>query len=208
MKNGEIFINSTDPRIEFFDRQASHWDDDIVEVERTLRRLDELLDLLKLHKGQDVLEVGCGTGQITGWLSSIVAPGKVVAIDFSQKMLSRAREKGIKAKFVYLDICSDKPDGVFDVALCFHSFPHFRDKESALKNIFASLKPAGSLIVLHLASSEEINSFHKGVGDAVGDDFLPQRDDWDELLSVARFELERFIDRDDLYFLRAVKIGG
>ncbi|MCD6377325.1 MAG: methyltransferase domain-containing protein [Planctomycetes bacterium] len=205
MKNKEIFINSTDPRIEFFDSQASHWDDDIAEIERTLRRVDELLDLLRLHKGQDVLEVGCGTGQITGWLSSVVAPGEVVAIDFSQKMLSRAREKGIKAKFVHLDICCDKPEGVFDVALCFHSFPHFRDKESALKNISASLKPAGSLIVLHLASSEQINSFHKGVGDAVGEDFLPQQDDWDRLLSVAGLELDTYIDKDDLFFLRAVK---
>jgi len=205
MKNKEIFINSTDPRIEFFDSQASHWDDDIAEIERTLRRLDELLDLLRLRKGQDVLEVGCGTGQITGWLSSVVAPGEVVAIDFSQKMLSRAREKGIKAKFVHLDICCDKPEGVFDVALCFHSFPHFRDKESALKNISAALKRAGFLIVLHLASSEQINSFHKSVGDAVGEDFLPQQDDWDRLLSVAGLELDTYIDKDDLFFLRAVK---
>ena len=59
--------------------------------------------------------------------------------------------------------------------------------------------------MLHLASSEQINSFHKGVGDAVGEDFLPQQDDWGKLLSAAGLELDTYIDEDDLFFLRAVK---
>jgi len=72
--------------------------------------------------------VGCGTGQITGWLAARVKPGRVMAADFSPAMLAQARGRGLHADFVLLDICRDGPvRRRFDVVLCFHSFLHFRD---------------------------------------------------------------------------------
>ncbi len=203
--NKKIFESvSVDPRIAFFDHHAEMWDEDVSAIESNIRRLEELRGMMGLSAGVDLLEIGCGTGQITPWLCSAVAPGRVVAVDFSQAMLARARAKDIPAEFRLLDICSDRPEGEFDLALCFHSFPHFRDQAGALANISAALKPGGSLIVMHLAGSGAINAFHSGVGGAVGGDHLPEKHLWLELLSDAGLKLTQLIDRDDLFFLRAV----
>lgn len=203
--NKKIFESvSIDPRIAFFDHHAGMWDDDAPAIESNIRRLEELRGMMGMSAGVDLLEIGCGTGQITPWLCEAVAPGRVVAVDFSQAMLDRARDKDIPADFRLLDICNDRPEGEFDVALCFHSFPHFRDQAGALANISAALKPGGSLVVMHLAGSGAINAFHSGVGGAVAGDHLPGKHLWPDLLTQAGLKLIELIDRDDLFFLRAV----
>ena len=194
----------TDPRIAFFDHHAGSWDDDKSVIDSNIRRLGELRDVMGLHAGMDLLEVGCGTGQITPWLCSTVAPGKVTAVDFSREMLAKAQAKEIDADFRLLDICDDGPMGEFDVALCFHCFPHFRDQAVALRNLSSALKPDGSLVVMHLVGSEAINAFHNGVGGAVRGDYLPSGGEWDDLLTRSGLKLTELIDRDDLFILRAV----
>jgi len=160
--------------------------------------------LLGFRGGQDVLEVGCGTGQITGWLAGQVAPGRVVGIDFSAQMLARAQAKSLPAEFRLLDICSAPAgEAAFDVAFCFHCFPHFRDQPAALANLAASLRPGGRLIVMHLAGSQQVNAMHSGFGGAVGQDHLPATERWPSLLGGAGFELIGLIDREDLFLLRA-----
>ncbi len=197
---------SADPRVAFFNRHAGSWDDDVSTIDSNIRRLGELRDVMGLHAGMDLLEVGCGTGQITGWLCEAVAMGRVVAVDFSEVMLAAARAKEIDADFHLLDICADRPVGEFDVVLCFHCFPHFRDQATALANISATLKPGGSLVVMHLAGSGAINAFHSNVGGAVGSDILPAGGEWDDLLTQADLKLTELIDRDDLFILRAAKV--
>ncbi len=202
IKKSEKIITD-DPRVAFFNRHAGSWDDDGPAIDSNLRRLEELRGMMGLRSGMDLLEVGCGTGQITPWLCSTVAPGRVAAVDFSEVMLAAARPKGIDADFRLLDICDERPIGEFDVALCFHSFPHFRDQAGALTNIVAALKPGGMLIVMHLAGSKAINAFHSGVGGAVGGDLLPEKHHWPDLLAGAGLKLDKLIDRDDLFVLRA-----
>ena len=204
-KGGRIITHSLDPRIAYFDGLAEGWDADPAKIERTIARLEELRPRLALGSGQDLLEVGCGTGQVTAWLCSAVWPGRVVAIDFAPAMVARAQAKGIAAEFRVGDICRQPPErGAFDVAFCFHSFPHFRDPPAALANLRVSLKPGGRLIVMHLAGSETINAVHSGLGGAVGGDLLPSAEAWTEMLNSAGLTLHERIDRDDLFFLRAV----
>jgi len=201
-KNREII--TPDPRIAYFDRHASGWDEDAGKIAWTLARLEASRALLCLRATDAVLEVGCGTGQITSWLCSAVAAGRVVAIDFSAEMLARARAKGIPAEFRRLDICAEAPgDSCFDVALCFHSFPHFRDQAAALGNLRECLRPGGRLIVMHLAGSEQINARHAAFGGAVADDRLPPAGEWEGMLARAGMDLVRRIDGDDLSFLEA-----
>jgi len=51
----------------------------------------------------------------------------VVAADFSRHAGAGTRA-GVDAEFVQMDICREAPvERRFDVVLCFHSFPHFRD---------------------------------------------------------------------------------
>lgn len=194
----------TDPRIAFFNEHAAHWDDDPVARARVRERFRELRPLLDLQAGRDVLEVGCGTGQITDLLAEWARPGRVTAVDFSPAMLAKARAKGIPADFREMDICDAPPAlRAYDVALCFQSFPHFRYPDVALRHLAAALKPKGRLLILHLAGSAQVNTFHRQVGGAVDGDHLPAPTDWPGYLTRAGLCLIRCEDRPDLFLLEA-----
>jgi SAM-dependent methyltransferase len=192
-----------DPRATFFDHHAHGWDSDAGNTQM-LHRLGHMRERLGLAPGMRVLEVGCGTGLITGWLIECVGANQVVSIDFSPEMLAKAKAKGLGADFRQLDICQQTPDqGEFDLALCFQSFPHFRDKPAAMAHLARSLKPQGRLVALHFAGSEKINHFHRHVGGAVGCDLLPERDEWKGLVEKAGLRIRTLEDRDDLFLMEA-----
>jgi SAM-dependent methyltransferase len=195
-----------DPRIAFFNELAPRWDAVGQDPVATIDQLEAHGELLQLAAGEDLLEVGCGTGQITSWLARQVAPGRVVAVDFAAEMLQQARRKSIPAEFRCADVCRDDLEAqCFDVVLCFHSFPHFRDQHAALGNLARALRSTGRLIVLHLAGSAQINAFHDQVGGAVGGDHLPARSTWDGLLAANGLAVRQYLDREGLFLLVAAR---
>ncbi len=193
-----------DPRLAYFDDLAPVWNAECSSPATTRARLATLDGELGLAPGMEVLEVGCGTGQITGWLAARVHPGRVVAADFSPAMLAEAGRRGLRVEFRQLDICVEGPVlGAFDLVLCFHAFPHFRDQPAALRQLARHLKPTGGLTILHLAGSAQINAFHAGLREPVCRDRLPGADAWPALLHAAGLELTSLTDRADLFLLRA-----
>lgn len=197
-----------DPRIAFFDALAERWDAEKPSAVEMTAGLDRHASLLALRPGEMLLEVGCGTGKTTAYLADRVAPGRVTAVDFSPAMIEKARRKNLNADFLLADVCSDElGEAKYDVVLCFHSFPHFRDPPAALRRLARSLKkPAGRLIVMHLAGSEAINRFHASLEGAVRSDFLPTSEQWTPLLAQASLQQTLLIDREDLFFLQAVPL--
>ena len=195
-----------DPRVAFFDRLSADWDNHGAGTDETVRRLEAVGGLLGLAPGQDLLEVGCGTGRLTAWLAQAVNPGRVTAVDFAPGMIAAASAKGIDATFLCADVCvDDLGDKCFDVAFCFHCFPHFRDRVAATQMLARCLKPAGRLIVMHLRGSAAVDAHHDRVGGAVAGDHLPAHGAWDDLLGPAGLVRTRLIDRDDLFFLAATR---
>jgi ubiquinone/menaquinone biosynthesis C-methylase UbiE len=197
-----------DPRIGFFDDLADRWDISGQSPSDTVETVKRHADRLRLTPGMSVLEVGCGTGQLTGWLAEQVRPGQVVGIDFSREMLRVAAAKGIAAIFRLADVCSDDlGQEEFDLALCFHSFPHFRDQPAALRNLARSLKPRARLIVMHLHPRGAVNAHHHGVGGSVMHDFLPDDSDWNTWLAAAGFGPPEIRDGETGFFLQASRQG-
>lgn len=200
-------VAEADPRQAYFDRLAPDWDHTGPDPQATLARLRGLAGRLGFRAGLDVLEVGCGTGQVSGWLAEQVAPGRVWAVDFAPLMLVQARARGLDVEFRCVDVCVPGAlEGRFDRVFCFHCFPHLRDPAAALAQMRGCLKEKGELLVLHLAGSAPLNAFHARIGGAVAGDRLPSAAEWEPLLRAAGLRVVELEDREDLFLLRAV--GG
>lgn len=89
------------------------------------------------------LEIGIGCGIYTQLMAS---RGKVFATDINSAFVEAANQiPNVVARVS--DITTDHFDPVHDVALCSEVLEHVPDSASALKNIYASLKPGGYLVL-------------------------------------------------------------
>ena len=107
-----------------------------------------------IKKGDTVLDLGSGAGNDCFVARSIVGDrGKVIGIDFSTKMLEKARNNAKtvgyeNVEFIESDIENIKlPDGIIDVVISNCVLNLVPVKEAASKHIFRVLKRSGHFCV-------------------------------------------------------------
>ena len=190
----------------YFNGKAETWDDKNAEKDNS--RLESMAIRLDIQPGSAVLDVGTGTGVFIPFLLKKVGDkGRLVCLDSAEKMLEKARSKNFKSNIEY--VCSDISsttfgDEVFDAVVCYSSFPHFRDKPIAVKEIGRVLKRGGKLFICHTSSRVGINRRHRRVPE-LAHDILPDENEMQQLLSQAGFIQIRIDDRTDSYLAAAVK---
>ena len=106
---------------------------------------------LRLHGG-DVLEIGCGTGKNTAWLATEAS--SVIAMDFSEGMLARARMRvtAPNVRFVAHDVRDAWPvatDSV-DVVTCDLVLEHVRALPPVFDESVRVLRAGGQLLISEL----------------------------------------------------------
>ena len=117
-------------------------------------RASTIIEHLALEPGMKILDAGCGPGRLTIPIAkNIGMQGEVVALDVQPGMLHRVQEKAQAANLHNIQLLHAKlGDGKlghnqFDRALLVTVLGEIPDRESALKEIFDSLKPGGLLSV-------------------------------------------------------------
>jgi demethylmenaquinone methyltransferase/2-methoxy-6-polyprenyl-1,4-benzoquinol methylase len=102
-----------------------------------------------VHKDNDVLDACCGTGDLA--LAAERAGGRVTGIDFSGRMLERARRKSSTIKWVEGDLLAlPFPDASFDVATVGFGIRNVEDLEAGLRELARVLRPSGRLGCLEI----------------------------------------------------------
>ena len=105
--------------------------------------------LSSLIEGKKILEVGCGIGSLTHFISR--GKNDVVAIDLSPVCLDRAKRKGIDATFLLADICNAHAlhgyHDFFDSVVMSDVLEHIEIQDRALKVVFSLLRKNGVLIL-------------------------------------------------------------
>ena len=149
-------FGSADPEtiMEVYDGASSTYDETRLNTTHK-RMIDETeRDVVRRHLGglAHVLEVGAGTGRLTNEL--VASCGQVTAIDISEGMLSKLRQK-IRAPnlIVRKSNLYDLPQlpgyGEFDGLLCMRVLPHLAGIEQAtgpLQLLKQAVKPGGILV--------------------------------------------------------------
>ncbi len=103
-----------------------------------------------LPEGARVLDVGCGTGEITRRLAERFPSGDFTGVDVEEGHLARARSLcrrlGERVRFQPGDAYALQfPAGHFDLVVCRHVLQAVSDAERALAEMVRVLKPSGRL---------------------------------------------------------------
>jgi ubiquinone/menaquinone biosynthesis C-methylase UbiE len=199
---------SANPRSAFFDGIADKWDgwDDLTVLSRALA---SGLEELGVGVDETVLDVGCGTGNLTrALLERLSSAGVVHALDISARMIEVARGKVADGRVMWhLADARWLPlgDGACDRVICYSVWPHFEDRRAVAAELTRVLRPGGSLHVWHLSSRQRINEIHASAGEAVRRDMLPPATETAELLAGIGLQVSAVVDAADRYLVTAVK---
>jgi demethylmenaquinone methyltransferase / 2-methoxy-6-polyprenyl-1,4-benzoquinol methylase len=103
-----------------------------------------------VRPGDSVLDAACGTGDLA--IAAIRAgAGSVIGLDFSERMLERARRKAPSAEWVRGDLLAMPfADGSFDAATIGFGIRNVADLELALRELRRVLRPGGRLAILEI----------------------------------------------------------
>ena len=141
------------------------WDEYVASAEAVSRSTgfqdlrDRILEAAEIQAGDEVLDLGAGTGLLT--LPSAAAGTRVWAVDISQGMLSYLETKARSADLDNIELVVASVvsiplvDGSVDVAIsnyCFHHLPA-EEKMTALAEVERILKPGGRLVIADMMFS-------------------------------------------------------
>jgi len=106
----------------------------------------KLIELLDIPKDADILDVGCGTGNLTAELAGITT-GRVTGVDPSGEMVRFAAAAFGDQRISVMQMGAEAIafDGEFDIVYCNSAFQWFRDPGRFLDNARRALRPGGRI---------------------------------------------------------------
>jgi demethylmenaquinone methyltransferase / 2-methoxy-6-polyprenyl-1,4-benzoquinol methylase len=113
------------------------------------RRWRRLTAEAVVRDGNEVLDACCGTGDLA--VADERAGGEVTGLDFSERMLDRARPKSAAVSWVRGDVLAMPfRDASFDVVTVGFGIRNVEDLEAVLRELARVLKPGGRLGCLEI----------------------------------------------------------
>ena len=193
----------------YFNEQANTWDERF-HTPNLSSFLEKLVPQFGLEAGQNILDVGTGTGVLIPYLIQAVGPaGSVTAIDYSENMIQICKTKHSHLKNISVELKNIEEDAFptesFDAVICFGIFPHLENKEKALRNMNRILKLGGTLIIAHALSSKELKAHHNNASSVVVHDVLPEEAEMKQLLEQTGFTEISIKDEPGCYLCLAHK---
>jgi len=190
----------------YFNQRAAIWDETASEKDTT--KLKRMARRLNIKPGSTVLDVGTGTGVFIPFLlNKIGKNGQIVALDFAEEMIRKAQAKGPNGNIDYLhaDVTNiPLREEIFDIVICYSSFPHFQNKPRALAEMNRVIKTGGKLFICHTSSRTKLNEIHRQVP-AVENDTIPDEGEMQIMLSMAGFTDIMIEDSSQSYLASARK---
>jgi trans-aconitate 2-methyltransferase len=124
------------------------WDPDLYhrfQKERSAPFADALA-LVARRKGLSVIDLGCGTGELTRKLADALPSSDVVGLDSSAAMLERAQAQ-VRPGLRFVEGAIEDLTGEYDLIFSHAAIHWIDDQASLIGKLFAQLRPGGQLVV-------------------------------------------------------------
>jgi trans-aconitate methyltransferase len=125
---------------------TSEWDPQLYQTRHSFvwQYGKSLLELLVPRPGQRILDLGCGTGQLT---AEIAASGaQVIGIDNSPQMVAQARENFPELQFELADAVDFHFPEPFDAVFSNAALHWIKTPERVVRSVAHGLKPGGRFV--------------------------------------------------------------
>ncbi|HML17183.1 MAG TPA: methyltransferase domain-containing protein [Bryobacteraceae bacterium] len=163
---------------------------------------EALIDLLEPCAGERIVDLGCGSGQLTALIAERGAG--VIGIDSSSEMIAAARANFPAIEFRVADATSfaieDSVDAVFSNA----ALHWVRDAASAIASVHRALRPGGRF-VFEMGGAGNTGELIKTIREVAGEIdmpwFFPSIGQYAALLEASGFEVlqAQLFDRPTLF---------
>jgi trans-aconitate methyltransferase len=104
----------------------------------------DLLTMLLPKSGERILDVGCGTAQLTAEIAKSGA--ELIGLDQSAEMIATATSNFPQLQFEVADIAATNYDSEFDAVFSNAALHWVKNQEGAITAIARALKPGGRLV--------------------------------------------------------------
>jgi malonyl-CoA O-methyltransferase len=130
-----------------FNRSANFYDAHCRVQRRMANRL--IVRLEGLVEPRRILELGCGTGHLTELLASRFPDAAILAVDFAERMVDRARFR-LRKRRVELELADaealDFGSAAYDLVISNAAIQWFDDPSSTMCGLTAALRPGGAML--------------------------------------------------------------
>jgi len=135
-----------------WEAMAAYWDEQM-EAGNTWqqRGIEPAVErLLELRPGEHVLEIACGNGEFARRMAEL--GGRVLATDFSEAMLDRARAHGGEVEYRVADATNEQEllslgeEGSLDAAVCNMAIMDMTELDPMIRALVRLLRPGGRFV--------------------------------------------------------------
>ena len=141
--------NFKDPDVDYYTRLFEG------ESREIFKFRNEIVEAMNIEPGQEVADVGAGTGFFARMFSYQVAPGGTVyAVDIAQNFIDHIGRMAAKEEIGNIDarLCSDRsvdlPEESIDIAFICDVYHHFEYPYDSMASIHEALRPGGRVFVI------------------------------------------------------------
>ncbi|MGV0023633.1 class I SAM-dependent methyltransferase [Phormidesmis priestleyi] len=124
----------------------NQWDAELYESKHAFvwQSGESLIELLSPQPEEQILDLGCGTGQLTQQIA--IAHAQVIGIDRSSTMIETAQQNYPHLKFLVADAQNFQADRPFDAVFSNAVLHWIPNPDGVIHSVYQALKPGGRFV--------------------------------------------------------------